>query len=201
MPTAGKSTVGVMLARLMRYNFTDTDIVIQVNNDATLAELIARHGNERFLGHRERGHPDDRAGAHRGVRPAAARYTATTPLRSLRATGPVVYSSSCRWAALTRRMGEPKGARRGAGARPDARRPARPAQPPLRALCRHNRGLLGAVAAKDRRRRGRRRACVVCRPSGAGLTPGVSGLRRNVKMLPLATSRSYSCKHPCPVGV
>ena len=108
MPTAGKSTVGVMLARLMRYNFTDTDIVIQVNNDATLAELIARHGNERFLGHRERGHPDDRAGAHRGVRPAAARYTATTPLRSLRATGPVVYSSSCRWAALTRRMGDPR---------------------------------------------------------------------------------------------
>ena len=199
MPTAGKSTVGVMLARLMRYNFTDTDIVIQVNNDATLAELIARHGNERFL--------DIESAAIRTIEPART-VVATggsaiyrdDAMRSLRATGPVVYLKLS-LGALTRRMGEPKGARRGAGARPDARRPARPAQPPLRALCRHNRGLLGAVAAKDRRRRGRRRACVVCRPSGAGLTPGVSGLRRNVKMLPLATSRSYSCKHPCPVGV
>ena len=41
MPAAGKSTLGVMLAKSMRYNFIDTDITIQVENDATLAELIA----------------------------------------------------------------------------------------------------------------------------------------------------------------
>lgn len=106
MPTAGKSTVGVMLARLMRYNFTDTDIVIQVNNDATLAELIARHGNERFL--------DIESAAIRTIEPART-VVATggsaiyrdDAMRSLRATGPVVYLKLS-LGALTRRMGDPR---------------------------------------------------------------------------------------------
>ena len=95
-----------MLARLMRYNFTDTDIVIQVNNDATLAELIARHGNERFL--------DIESAAIRTIEPART-VVATggsaiyrdDAMRSLRATGPVVYLKLS-LGALTRRMGDPR---------------------------------------------------------------------------------------------
>lgn len=49
MPAVGKSTVGVLLAKQLRYNFMDTDIAIQVENDGTLAELIAEHGNDGLL--------------------------------------------------------------------------------------------------------------------------------------------------------
>ena len=49
MPAAGKSTMGVLLAKQLRYNFCDTDISIQVAHDATLEELIARDGNEALL--------------------------------------------------------------------------------------------------------------------------------------------------------
>ena len=49
MPAAGKSTMGVLLAKQMRYNFCDTDITIQVTHDATLEELIAEHGNDALL--------------------------------------------------------------------------------------------------------------------------------------------------------
>ena len=31
MPTSGKSTVGVILAKILGYNFVDADIVIQKN--------------------------------------------------------------------------------------------------------------------------------------------------------------------------
>ena len=49
MPAAGKSTLGVLLAKQLRYNFADSDIAIQVENDGTLAELIAAHGNDALL--------------------------------------------------------------------------------------------------------------------------------------------------------
>ena len=49
MPAAGKSTLGVLLAKQLRYNFVDTDISIQVENDGTLAELIAAYGNDALL--------------------------------------------------------------------------------------------------------------------------------------------------------
>jgi shikimate kinase len=49
MPAAGKSTLGVLMAKQLRYNFVDTDIAIQVQNDGTLAELIAQFGNDALL--------------------------------------------------------------------------------------------------------------------------------------------------------
>lgn len=106
MPTAGKSTVGVLLAKQMRYNFTDTDIVIQVNNDATLAEIIARVGNDEFL--------DIESEAIQTIEPVhsviatggSAVYR-DDAMQSLRATGPVVYLK-LDLAEYIRRMGDPK---------------------------------------------------------------------------------------------
>ncbi len=48
MPGAGKSTVGVLLAKLIGYNFLDSDLVIQVRNDATLQQILDREGHERL---------------------------------------------------------------------------------------------------------------------------------------------------------
>lgn len=49
MPAVGKSTVGVLLAKKMGFDFMDTDIVIQAKEHQTLAQIIARHGLEQFL--------------------------------------------------------------------------------------------------------------------------------------------------------
>lgn len=49
MPGVGKSTVGVVLAKVLGYNFVDTDLVIQQQTGKLLCELIAEHGTEGFL--------------------------------------------------------------------------------------------------------------------------------------------------------
>lgn len=48
MPGAGKSTVGVLLAKRLRRYFLDTDVLIQVAHDKSLRELIAAHGMAEF---------------------------------------------------------------------------------------------------------------------------------------------------------
>ncbi len=54
MPGAGKSTVGVLLAKRLGYAFLDTDILIQVREGRTLQELIREHGAEEFCRIEER---------------------------------------------------------------------------------------------------------------------------------------------------
>ena len=49
MPGAGKSTVGVVLAKVIGHKFVDSDLVIQENTDKLLHELITEHGMEGFL--------------------------------------------------------------------------------------------------------------------------------------------------------
>lgn len=48
MPGAGKSTVGVVLAKRMGYRFVDSDLVIQEKYGKLLHELIEKHGVEGF---------------------------------------------------------------------------------------------------------------------------------------------------------
>ncbi len=90
MPAVGKSTVGVLLAKRLRYNFIDTDISIQVENDATLEELIARYGNDHLLG-LEAKVLDSIVPARCVVATGGSAVYSTQPMRHLRATGPVVY--------------------------------------------------------------------------------------------------------------
>lgn len=49
MPGAGKSTVGVVLAKTMAMNFLDSDLVIQKKEGKRLHELISEVGAEGFL--------------------------------------------------------------------------------------------------------------------------------------------------------
>jgi shikimate kinase len=48
MPGAGKSTVGVLLAKRLGFGFIDTDIYIQVREGRSLQELIQTHGADDF---------------------------------------------------------------------------------------------------------------------------------------------------------
>ncbi len=54
MPAAGKSTVGVLLAKRLNFSFLDTDLVIQRREGKCLQELIRVHGLEGFCRIEER---------------------------------------------------------------------------------------------------------------------------------------------------
>ena len=104
MPAAGKSTMGVLLAKRLRYNFVDTDIAIQVAHDATLAELIAEHGNDALL--------KMEADVLMSIQPArtiiatggSACYSAHA-MEHLKSTGPVVYIYAA-YEDVARRVGD-----------------------------------------------------------------------------------------------
>lgn len=49
MPGAGKSTIGVLLAKSMLLDFTDTDLLIQKKHSSALCDIIAECGIEEFL--------------------------------------------------------------------------------------------------------------------------------------------------------
>lgn len=49
MPAAGKSTVGVLLAKRLGYDFVDVDIVIQQKSKKLLKQIIAEKGMEGFM--------------------------------------------------------------------------------------------------------------------------------------------------------
>ena len=49
MPGSGKSTVGVILAKVLGMHFCDTDIVIQQTVGKKLQEIINEEGNDTFL--------------------------------------------------------------------------------------------------------------------------------------------------------
>lgn len=48
MPGCGKSTVGVLLAKTLLYNFVDTDLIIQNRYGESLCALIEKYGLEGF---------------------------------------------------------------------------------------------------------------------------------------------------------
>ena len=49
MPSCGKSTLGVLLAKKLGYKFLDSDLLIQEREGRLLHEIIAEEGNEGFL--------------------------------------------------------------------------------------------------------------------------------------------------------
>lgn len=49
MPGAGKSTIGVLLAKVLGCEFIDSDLVIQSKEGKLLREIIAEKGQEGFL--------------------------------------------------------------------------------------------------------------------------------------------------------
>ncbi len=49
MPGAGKSTIGVLLAKSLLCDFADTDLVIQKKYGCSLCDIIKKEGTEKFI--------------------------------------------------------------------------------------------------------------------------------------------------------
>lgn len=49
MPASGKSTVGVILAKLLGYNFVDTDILLSLSENRPLSRIITEDGYDKFI--------------------------------------------------------------------------------------------------------------------------------------------------------
>ncbi len=49
MPGCGKSTIGVVLAKVLGFDFVDADVLIQKKHGKLLRELIAEYGDDGFL--------------------------------------------------------------------------------------------------------------------------------------------------------
>jgi len=54
MPGVGKSTIGVVLAKILGYNFLDSDLVIQDNQKLLLWQIIEQKGLNEFIKIEER---------------------------------------------------------------------------------------------------------------------------------------------------
>jgi shikimate kinase len=54
MPASGKSTAGVILAKMLGMDFVDTDLVIQQREKALLHDLIEEYGVEGFMEREEK---------------------------------------------------------------------------------------------------------------------------------------------------
>ncbi len=49
MPGAGKSTIGIILAKVLGYNFLDSDLLIQEQEKCLLRDIIEKHGLDGFI--------------------------------------------------------------------------------------------------------------------------------------------------------
>ena len=54
MPGVGKSTIGVVLAKVLGYKFMDSDLVIQEQTDRLLKDIIAEEGIDEFINKKTR---------------------------------------------------------------------------------------------------------------------------------------------------
>lgn len=90
MPGVGKSTVGVILAKLCGLGFCDTDLAIQQRFGASLQEILEQHGNQGFR-HIEQQVLMDVALADVVVSTGGSVIFGDAVMERLKAAGPVVY--------------------------------------------------------------------------------------------------------------
>ena len=90
MPGSGKSTVGVLLAKLLGYQFLDVDLLIQEREGALLQEILDSRGTAAFLDAEERAvlSLDCRRTV---IAPGGSAVCREGAARRLQRLGPVVY--------------------------------------------------------------------------------------------------------------
>lgn len=90
MPAVGKSTVGVIVAKRLGYDFIDTDLLIQNQEKRLLKEIIEQEGNEGFLAIENQVNRDLEA-ERAVIAPGGSVVYCEEAMEHFRKTGTVVY--------------------------------------------------------------------------------------------------------------
>lgn len=90
MPGVGKSTIGVILAKIIGYEFVDSDIVIQKQEGRLLREIIADVGSDGFLEIENRVHAEMNV-CHSVISPGGSICYCTQGIEHLRDISTIVY--------------------------------------------------------------------------------------------------------------
>ena len=90
MPGSGKSTVGVLLAKALGYQFIDTDLVLQQLEGALLQDILDQRGVEAFLDAEEAAVRDLDC-AKSVIAPGGSVVCRSGGMARLKELGPVVY--------------------------------------------------------------------------------------------------------------
>lgn len=106
MPGSGKSTIGVVLAKLLRYQFVDMDIVIQEQEKRLLREIIAEEGNEGFMAIENRINAEFVA-ENTVIAPGGSVIYGTEAMEHLKEIGTIVYLKLS-YENLEKRLGDLK---------------------------------------------------------------------------------------------
>lgn len=104
MPAAGKSTVGVLLAKRLGYSFIDVDIIIQEKEGMLLKEIIQEKGLDGFLDVENRINAGLTA-VRSVIAPGGSVIYGREAMEHLKAMGPVVYLKIS-YEELTKRLGD-----------------------------------------------------------------------------------------------
>lgn len=90
MPSSGKSTVGVLLAKKLGYSFIDVDIVIQEKENRLLKEIIRDEGIDGFLAIENRINSKLKAN-HAVIAPGGSVIYGKEAMEHLKSLGQIVY--------------------------------------------------------------------------------------------------------------
>lgn len=90
MPASGKSTVGVVVAKRLGYEFIDTDLLIQKQEKRLLKEIIADIGNEGFLAIENQVNRDVQA-EHAVISPGGSVVYCQEAMEHFKEIGSIVY--------------------------------------------------------------------------------------------------------------
>lgn len=106
MPASGKSTVGVVLAKRLGYEFIDTDLLIQKQEKALLREIIAEKGEDGFLEIEDQVNAELEADRS-VIAPGGSVVYCENAMKHFKEIGTVVYLQTS-YQTISKRIGDPK---------------------------------------------------------------------------------------------
>lgn len=106
MPGAGKSTVGVILAKVLGYQFIDSDLLIQERENCLLKDIIERDGLEGLIAIEEQVNADIQTD-HTVIATGGSVIYGAKAMEHLREIGTVVYIK-LKYKTINKRLGNIK---------------------------------------------------------------------------------------------
>ena len=106
MPASGKSTVGVVVAKRIGYEFIDTDLLIQKQEKCLLKDIIAEKGTDGFLAIEDQVNAEVEA-EHAVFSPGGSVVYCENAMRHYKEIGTVVYLQTS-YQTICDRIGDPK---------------------------------------------------------------------------------------------